>query len=88
MFIYRYAVVLEDPSHTVAEQPRFEIRVYDQNGLAVGCGSYNVVASAGIPGFVSIVNSQAVPCIIKIGPQLELICRHTSDKCNHRIFYR
>ena len=57
LFIYRYAVVLEDPSHTLGEQPRFEIRVYDQNGLPVGCGAYNVVASAGIPGFVSIVNS-------------------------------
>lgn len=58
LFIYRYAVVLEDPNHTIDEQPRFEIRVYDQNGLPVGCGSYNVVASSGIPGFVSIVNSQ------------------------------
>ncbi|MFN0187629.1 MAG: PKD domain-containing protein [Bacteroidia bacterium] len=57
LFIYRYAVVLEDPSHTLAEQPRFEIRVYDQNGLPVVCGDYNVVASSGIPGFVSIVNS-------------------------------
>jgi gliding motility-associated-like protein len=57
LFIYRYAVVLEDPNHTEQEQPRFEIRVYDQNGLAVGCGTYNVVASSGIPGFVSIVNS-------------------------------
>ena len=57
LFIYRYAVVLEDPSHTLGEQPRFEIRVYDQNGLPVGCGEYNVVATAGIPGFVSIVNS-------------------------------
>ncbi len=57
LFIYRYAVVLEDPNHTPQEQPRFEIRVYDQNGLAVGCGTYNVYASAGIPGFVTIVNS-------------------------------
>ncbi len=56
LFIYRYAVVLEDPSHTVAEQPRFEIKVYDANGLPVGCGTYNVVASAGIPGFVTITN--------------------------------
>ena len=57
LFIYRYAVVLEDPNHTLGEQPRFEIRVYDQNGLPIGCGTYNVVASAGIPGFVSIVNA-------------------------------
>jgi gliding motility-associated-like protein len=56
LFIYRYAVVLEDPSHTAQQQPRFEIRVYDSNGIAVGCGTYNVYASAGIPGFVSLVN--------------------------------
>ncbi|MBL7923793.1 MAG: PKD domain-containing protein [Bacteroidia bacterium] len=57
LFIYRYAVVLEDPNHTPQEQPRFEIRVYDQNGAALGCGTYNVYASAGIPGFVTIVNA-------------------------------
>lgn len=57
LFIYRYAVVLEDPSHSPLAQPRFEIRVYDQNGTSIGCGTYNVVASAGIPGFVTITNS-------------------------------
>ena len=57
LFIYRYAVVLEDPNHTPQEQPRFEIRVYDQNGVAVGCGTYDVYATAGIPGFVTIINS-------------------------------
>ncbi|MEO8148856.1 MAG: PKD domain-containing protein [Bacteroidia bacterium] len=51
LFIYRYAVVLEDPAHDPAEQPRFEIRVFDQNGIDVSCGTYNVVASASIPGF-------------------------------------
>ncbi|MBK9637895.1 MAG: PKD domain-containing protein [Bacteroidetes bacterium] len=56
LFIYRYAVVLEDPSHSPSAQPRFEIRVYDANGLPVGCGTYNVYASAGIPGFITIVN--------------------------------
>lgn len=56
LFIYRYAVVLEDPSHSPQEQPRFEIRVYDANGNPVGCGTYNVYASAGIPGFQTITN--------------------------------
>lgn len=56
LFIYRYAVVLEDPNHGAQEQPRFEIRVYDVNGNSVGCGTYNVYASAGIPGFVTLVN--------------------------------
>jgi gliding motility-associated-like protein len=56
LFIYRYAVVLEDPSHGSQAQPRFEIRVYDANGAPVGCGTYNVYASAGTPGFNTIVN--------------------------------
>ena len=53
LFIYRYAVVLEDPSHSVADQPRFSIRVFDQNNNPVTCGTYDVVASASIPGFVN-----------------------------------
>ncbi|HNB33720.1 MAG TPA: hypothetical protein PLJ79_07865, partial [Bacteroidia bacterium] len=51
LFIYRYAVVLEDPVHDPIEQPRFEIRVFDQAGNPIGCGTYNVVSGAGIPGF-------------------------------------
>jgi gliding motility-associated-like protein len=51
LFVYRYAVVLEDPTHTSSEQPRFEIRTFDQNGVSIGCGQYSVTASAGIPGF-------------------------------------
>jgi gliding motility-associated-like protein len=53
LFIYRYAVVLEDPSHLQKDQPRFQIRMYDQNGDSVGCGSYNVISDANIPGFHS-----------------------------------
>jgi gliding motility-associated-like protein len=51
LFIYRYAVVLEDPNHSPNDQPRFELRVYDQAGTTIPCGQYNVVASANIPGF-------------------------------------
>ena len=53
LFIYRYAVVLEDPGHPAADQPRFTINVFDQNGLTIPCGTYNVVASGSIPGFVN-----------------------------------
>lgn len=56
LFIYRYAVILEDPVHDPADQPRFEIRVFDQNNNAVGCGTYNVVSGAGIPGFQTWLN--------------------------------
>jgi len=51
LFIYRYAVVLEDPSHSAADQPRFQIRVIDSIGNLIPCGTYNVVASGSIPGF-------------------------------------
>lgn len=56
LFVYRYAVVLEDPSHSSFEQPRFEIRMYDQLGSPIDCGVYNVYSTAGIPGFVTITN--------------------------------
>jgi len=51
LFIYRYAVVLEDPGHAPADQPRFTINVFDQGGVTIPCGTYNVVASGSIPGF-------------------------------------
>ena len=43
LFIYRYAVVLEDPGHPPGDQPRFTINVFDQQGIVVPCGTYNVV---------------------------------------------
>jgi gliding motility-associated-like protein len=51
LFIYTYAVVLEDPGHAVADQPRFELQVRDQNNNIIPCTFYEVAAGAGIPGF-------------------------------------
>ncbi|HLG34982.1 MAG TPA: PKD domain-containing protein [Bacteroidia bacterium] len=53
LFVYRYAVVLQDPGHFPAEQPRFEISVLNAADSLIDpiCGYYNVVASANIPGF-------------------------------------
>lgn len=53
LFIYRYAVVLQDPGHAPSDQPRFSIRVFDQNNNPVNCGTYNVVSGANIPGFIN-----------------------------------
>ena len=55
LFIYKYAVVLEDPSHAPADQPRFGVRILDSGGQVVDptCGKYDVVASGSIPGFQS-----------------------------------
>jgi gliding motility-associated-like protein len=53
-FLYKYAVVLEDPSHQNHQQPRFEVRVYDESGDLIPCGSYSVRAgpNAADDGFI------------------------------------
>ncbi|HEY1038032.1 MAG TPA: PKD domain-containing protein [Bacteroidia bacterium] len=56
-FTYYYAVVLEDGSgsgHTSAEQPYFNIRMYNQSGTSINCAAFNVNAtSASSIGFQS-----------------------------------
>jgi len=53
LFTYSYAVVFEDPGHSISEQPRFEIRVLNAGGQLVSpqCGFYQVTAAANISGF-------------------------------------
>lgn len=50
-FTYQYAVILQDPNHSPAQQPRFQVNVMDSAGNTIDCGFYNVVASNNIPGF-------------------------------------
>ncbi|SEP00896.1 gliding motility-associated C-terminal domain-containing protein [Niastella yeongjuensis] len=51
-FTYFYAVVLEDPQHGPAEQPRFFVTAYDVNtGAVINCASFDYVSTAGLPGF-------------------------------------
>ncbi len=50
--IYHYAIVLEDPGHSPAGQPRMQIVAYDSaTGLALPCDSFYYVSSSSIPGF-------------------------------------
>lgn len=50
----KFAVVMQDPGHTVSQQPRFEFQVTNQNtGLPVPCTFYQVAAAGSIPGFTS-----------------------------------
>jgi gliding motility-associated-like protein len=51
MFIYKYAVVLENPDHDPDEQPSFTIEVADTSGNLIDsvCGYYFVYAHTGIP---------------------------------------
>ena len=53
LFIYKYAVVLQDPGHVANEQPYFKISVYNEKRELIdpACGVYNVSASENIPGF-------------------------------------
>ena len=55
LFAYRYAVVLQDPGHPIADQPQFRIQVTDSLGNIIDpvCGQYFVQAGQGIPGFQS-----------------------------------
>ena len=51
LFIYKYAVVLENPNHDPDEQPSFTIEVADTAGNLIDsvCGYYYVYARQGIP---------------------------------------
>jgi gliding motility-associated-like protein len=53
LFIYRYAVVLEDNGHLPNDQPFFSIELKDAAGNIIDpiCGKYNVVATSNLPGF-------------------------------------
>jgi gliding motility-associated-like protein len=52
--LLHFGVVFQDPSHSAAQQPCFELRIQDASGnlLNVGCNRYFVVCDAGIPGFI------------------------------------
>ena len=60
-FTYRYAVVLQDPGHTLTQQPSFIIEMVDTLGNQVPCTFYNVAAGSNIPGFfTSTVNTGVI----------------------------
>lgn len=52
LIIYKYAVVLQNPSaHAISEQPRFEVQVRLANGAPIPCTYYQVAATSNLPGF-------------------------------------
>lgn len=53
LFIYKYAVVLQDPGHKPEEQPYFHVNVFNENRelIDAACGAYNVIATSNLPGF-------------------------------------
>lgn len=49
--LYRYAIVMEDPGHAAAKQPRFQVNTVDSaTGDTVHCGNFLYVAGS-LPGF-------------------------------------
>ncbi len=57
-FTYRYAAVLYDGTHPPAEQPYFQISVFDSVGVPVNsCAQYYVAAGVNNVGFTSCGNS-------------------------------
>lgn len=50
LFIYKYAVVLQDPGHPPSAQPTFDLRILNSNNQVIDpiCGQYSVYA--GQPG--------------------------------------
>jgi gliding motility-associated-like protein len=59
-FTYRYAVVFQDPGHTAAQQPAFQIEMLDSLGVQIPCTYYNVAAGGNIPGFFNSPNFAGV----------------------------
>jgi hypothetical protein len=49
---YQYAVVFQNPNHTIMEQPRFTAKVLDlSTNTYVQCASFEYAATAALPGF-------------------------------------
>lgn len=49
---YQYAVVFENPSHALEQQPRFTAKVLDlSTNTYITCASFDYVATAALPGF-------------------------------------
>jgi gliding motility-associated-like protein len=59
---YNYAVVLQDPGHTIWTQPRFNAKLIDSaTGLYIECASFEYISTSGLPGFeVSPVNPSVI----------------------------
>jgi len=55
-FIYKYAVVFEDPNHPADEQPYFELKILNSQNQVIPCGQQHYTAASDIPGFVSAGN--------------------------------
>lgn len=55
LFVYKYAVVLEDPQHPATQQPKFEAKILNSSGMLIGggCGVYTVFSGQSGQNFQS-----------------------------------
>ncbi len=51
-FIYKYAVVFQDPNHPVVQQPYFELKILNSQNQVIHCGQQHYTAASNIPGFI------------------------------------
>lgn len=87
-FIYKYAVVFENPNHALADQPYFELKILDNNGNVIPCSYQHYVAQSNIPGFSNVGNvwykpwtTQGVNLTQYVGQVITVIV--TSADCSH-----
>ncbi len=60
-FTYFYAVVFENPNHTLREQPRFFVTAYEvATGNIINCAAFNYVSTSALPGFFESPKSKQV----------------------------
>ncbi len=45
LFLYSYAVILEDAGHSQGEMPFFKLNLYDKNGDVLDCGEFEVIVN-------------------------------------------
>ena len=61
LFIWKFAVVLQDPNHIPIQQPFFKISLEDAHGNPISsCSEYEVSAAGNIPNFQTYVAPQSV----------------------------
>ena len=63
LFIYKYAVVLEDPDHSAVQQPNFEMRLKNAAGQQINgnCGIYTVYAGQQGQNFQNCIGRSWLP---------------------------
>lgn len=71
---FYYAMVLQNPLHQAAEQPRFRARVYDvTDDITLDCADFDYVASGDLPGFqhstkdVTVLYKDWTPVTLSLG---------------------